>query len=110
MRLEEEGAYMASTRTASIRTVGSDGRVAIGKQYAGRRVVVDQLEPGVWVVKVGEFIPDSERWLHEPETKAKIDRAIAWAESHPPQETDLNELEERLLGERSADTHKARSQ
>jgi hypothetical protein len=37
-------------------------------------------------VKIGQFIPDSERWLHEPETRAKLDEAVSWAESTPPSE------------------------
>jgi len=43
-------------------------------------------------------IPDNERWLHEPEVKAKLDRALARAERTPFRETDLDELEERLRG------------
>jgi len=46
-----------------------------------------------------ESIPENERWLHEPEVKAKLDRAIAWAEANPPSETDLDELEKRLFGD-----------
>lgn len=57
-----------------------------------------------------ELIPDSERWLHEPEVKAELDEALAWAAEHRPQETDLDELEERLLGERPAKTRSSRSQ
>jgi hypothetical protein len=48
-------------------------------------------------VKLGELIPDSERWLHEPEAKAKLHRAIARAEKEPLRETDLEELERRLI-------------
>ncbi len=85
---------------ASIKTVGSSGQISLGKQYAGRHVLVDELEPGVWIVKVGEFIPENERWLHTPEAKAKLDRALARAEERPLRETNLDELEERVLGER----------
>jgi hypothetical protein len=81
---------------AVIKTVGSSGQIAIGKQYAGRHVMVEEPEPGVWVIKLGDFIPDNERWLHEPAVKAKLDRALAWAAANPRQETNLNELEERL--------------
>ena len=58
-----------------IKTVESSGQVslALGEQYAGRQVVVDELEPGVWSIKVGQFIADSERWLHEPGVMAQID-------------------------------------
>lgn len=41
-------------------------------------------------------IPDNERWLYEPAVKADLDKSIAWAESHPPAETDLDELEARI--------------
>lgn len=93
---------------AAIKTLGSSGQVAFGKKYAGRQAVVDELEPGVWVVKVGDFIPDSERWLQEPEVKAKIARGLARAKSTPRQETDLDELEEKLR--RGAQTSPAGSQ
>lgn len=81
---------------AVIKTVGQSGQIALGKAYAGRHVLMDELEPGVWLVKLGEFIPDSERWLHAPDVKADLDEAIAWAESHPALETDLDALAKRL--------------
>ncbi|MEI2769705.1 MAG: hypothetical protein V9G98_02850 [Candidatus Competibacter sp.] len=81
---------------AVIKTVGQSGQIALGKAYAGRHVLMDELEPGVWLVKLGEFIPDSERWLHAPDVKADLDEAIAWAESHPALETDLDALAKHL--------------
>lgn len=45
-------------------------------------------------------IPDNERWLHEPEAKAKLDRALARAAENPLRETDLDELEKKILGSR----------
>lgn len=80
-----------------IKTISSSGHLALGKQYAGRQVKVEEQEPGVWVVKLGAFIPDRERWLEEPEVKAKLDRAIARAETEPLRETDLEELEQRMM-------------
>lgn len=43
--------------------------------------------------------PDHERWVHTPEVQADLEESFAWAATTPPQETDLNELEERLLHE-----------
>lgn len=83
---------------ALVKRVGSSGQIALGKQYAGRDVLVVETEPGVWVIKVGRFVPDNEKWLHEPNTRASLDRAIEWAEKNPPSETDLDELEARLKG------------
>ena len=81
---------------AMVKTVGRSGQIALGKAYAGRQVLVEQLDPGVWLVKLGEFIPDDERWLHTPGVKADLDEAIAWAEAHPAAETDLDALARRL--------------
>lgn len=77
----------------ALKIVGSSGQIAFGKQYAGRHVMVDQVEPGVWVVKLGEFIPDNERWLHTEEARDALDEAVRWAEDHPPEATDLDDLE-----------------
>ena len=88
---------------AVIKTVGSSGQIALGKQYAGRHVMIEEPEPGVWVIKLGEFVPDNERWLHAPAVKAQLDESLAWAARNAPRETDLNELEESLAhGSRSA--------
>ena len=84
---------------ASIKTVGSSGQISLGKEYAGRHVLVDELEPGVWIVKLGDFIAENERWLHTPDARARLSEGLAWAARNPPQETDLNQLERDLSGE-----------
>jgi hypothetical protein len=86
-----------------VKTVGSSGQISIGKQYAGRHVLVDEREPGVWVIKLGDFVPDNERWLHDPEVKAQLDKSLAWLSQNPPRETDLDELEEKLMREKIRD-------
>ena len=78
---------------AAVKTIGSSGQIALGKEYAGRQVLVDQVEPGVWVIKLGEFIPDAERWLFEASVAADLDEAIAWAEANPPRGSDPDALE-----------------
>lgn len=78
----------------ALKMVGSSGQIALGKQYAGRHVLVDQVEPGVWIVKLGEFIPDNERWLHTEEARDALDEAVRWAEEHSPETTNLDGLAE----------------
>ncbi len=77
----------------AIKTISSNGQLELGEEYSDRQVLIDEIKPGVWLLKLGQFIPDSERWLHEPKAKAEIDEAISWAEHHPPQATDLDDLE-----------------
>ena len=78
-----------------IKTVGSSGQISLGKKFAGQTVILDELEAGVWIVKVGRFIPNNEKWLHGPEVQAELNEAITWAEENPPKDTDLDELETR---------------
>ena len=75
-----------------IKTVGSSGQISLGKQYAGRTVTVEQVTDGVWTIKTARVIPDDELWLHTPEMRASLDRALEWSESHPRSETDLGAL------------------
>ena len=42
------------------------------------------------------LIPESERWLHEPQAASRLDRALA-AMHQPPKEVDLDGLEVQLL-------------
>jgi hypothetical protein len=79
-----------------IKTIGASGQISLGKQNAGRTVVVDQVEEGVWLIKTAQVIPDNELWLHTPGMKAKLDRAFAWLDTHKPKESNLDELEEKL--------------
>jgi len=82
--------------SSNVKTIGNSGQISLGKQHAGKHVLVDEVEPGVWVIKLGDFVPASERWLHEPEASQRLERGLRWAAETPPAETDLDELERRL--------------
>ena len=78
-----------------IKQVGASGQISLGKEFAGRTVVVDSSQPGVWVIKTAQTIPDSELWLHQPEAADRLDRAMA-AMGQPAQVADLEALEQHL--------------
>ncbi len=80
----------------TIKTVGSSGQISLGKKFAGQTVMLDEIDTGVWIVKLGRFIPDNEMWLHRPDVQAELNDAIAWAEKNPPQDTNFEELEARI--------------
>jgi hypothetical protein len=71
-----------TTRTTTVKLVDNNGRISLGKQYAGRQVLVEEREPGVWIVRTATVIPDNERWLHEPESAADLHDAMAWSVAH----------------------------
>ncbi len=80
---------------SAIAAIDANGQITLGKEHAGKTAVVDEIEPGVWIVKIGQFIPDSERWLHRPEDAAKLAEAIRWAEANPPAD-NFDEIEARI--------------
>jgi hypothetical protein len=54
-------------------------------------VLIGSSEPGVWVIKTAQTIPNSELWLHQPAASARLERALL-AMSEPPSDTDLDAL------------------
>ncbi len=81
---------------AHLKTIGSSGQISLGKEYAGRPVLVEELEEGVWLIKTAKVIPDSEMWMHEEPAKSRIDKAVKWAGKHKPEEADLETLSEKI--------------
>lgn len=83
---------MAATGHASqVKVVGLNGQISLGKQYAGRQVLVEEREPGVWLVRTATVIPDNERWLHEPQAASDLQAALSWSITHPASDADSEE-------------------
>jgi putative transposon-encoded protein len=80
----------------AVKVVGASGQISIGKRYAGKTVVMEQVEEGVWLLKIAKVIPESELWMHTEPEKTRIDKAISWAKGNPPEETDLEALSGRV--------------
>lgn len=78
------------TRPLGIKVIGANGQISLGKQFAGRQVLVEEQEPGVWLVRTATVIPDNERWLHEPQAAADLARALDWTKANPSRDTDVD--------------------
>ncbi len=77
-----------------VKVIGSNGQISLGKQFAGRQVLVEEQEPGVWLIRTATVIPDNERWIHEPKAAADLKRALEWelANPVPPDDSNTDEL------------------
>ena len=75
-----------------VKSIGISGQISLGKEHAGRKVLVENPEPGVWVIRTATIITDNERWLHEPTVKKNIRQALAWASKNPAKESNLADL------------------
>ena len=72
----------------SVKVVGSNGQISLGKEFAGRQVLIEEREPGVWLVRTALVVPENELWLHEPRAQDELQRALQWAQRNPPRESD----------------------
>lgn len=82
---------------SSVKMIGSNGQISLGKEFAGRQVLVEEREPGVWLIRTARVIPDNELWLHEAGAKRDLDRALEIALSTKPEEiNDLDALTRKL--------------
>ncbi|CAA9892099.1 conserved hypothetical protein [Candidatus Methylobacter favarea] len=83
----------------SVKVIGANGQISLGKQYAGRQVLVEEQEPGVWLIRTATVIPDNERWLHLPKAATDLENALSWARTHAPTDTPIDTLLEKLNGQ-----------
>lgn len=76
----------------TVKVIGANGQISLGKQFAGRQVLVEEQESGVWLIRTASVIPDNERWLHEPMTAAELAHAMAWSQKHPATDAQSDEV------------------
>jgi hypothetical protein len=79
--------------TSTVKTVGVNGQVSLGKSYAGKQIMIEEQEPGVLLIRTAKVIPDNEAWLHSVAVKSTLDEAMKWAASNTAKETNLADLE-----------------
>ena len=76
----------------TVKVIGANGQISLGKQYAGRQVLVEEQETGVWLIRTATVIPDNERWLHGTQAASDLARATAWSTQHPASDSKTDTL------------------
>lgn len=89
----------SASHTTSVKVIGANGQISLGKQFAGRQVLVEEQEAGVWLIRTATVIPDNERWLHEPQAGADLARAMLWSKQHPASDADTDRVLESAAGD-----------
>jgi len=87
---------METATKSSVKVVGVNGQISLGKEFAGRQVLVEEKEPGVWLVRTAQVIPDNERWLQQTGARDDLERAMDWSQRHPAQASDPETLLKKL--------------
>ena len=94
----------------SVKLIGLNGQISLGKEFAGEQVLVEEREPGVWVIRTALVIPKNELWLHQLQAKKDLEQAMVWAQNNPPQETDLDVFLAELSHDKKTKPRSARSE
>lgn len=76
----------------TIKVVGINGQISLGKGYAGRTVRVSVSEDETVTIKPGKFVPDNELWLYKDDNMERLDRAIASAAKREINHSNFEEL------------------
>ena len=80
------------TSPPSVKVIGANGQISLGKQFAGRQVLVEEQGAGVWLIRTATVIPDNERWLHAAPAAADLARATAWSTQQPASDSQTDEF------------------
>ena len=80
------------TSHSTVKVIGANGQISLGKQFAGRQVLVEEQETGVWLIRTATVIPDTERWLHEAQAALDLARATAWSTQNPVSDSQTDTL------------------
>ena len=83
---------LAVSDNQKVKSIGSSGEIYLGKEFAGRQVLIESPAKGVWIIRTATIIPDNETWLHEEKTKGALKKAIAWAKANPAKASNLDDL------------------
>lgn len=81
-----------SSAASSVKVIGLNGQISLGKQFAGRQVLVEEPEPGVWLIRTAQVIPDNELWLHQPVAAQALQQSLAWAQANPASDASTDAL------------------
>lgn len=87
-------------RIQNVKLIGANGQITLGKQYAGRQVLIEEKEPGVWLIRTATIVPDNEQWLHDPQTAESLQKAMAWSIQHPPSDEASESVMDQLIHEK----------
>src|SRR5207253_2605535 len=77
-------------------TVPSNGQISIGKQWAGREVMVEMVDDNHMIITAGAFIPHALSTFYTTEAEGRLADFDRWSKKTPAKKTNLNQLRKRL--------------
>jgi hypothetical protein len=82
--------------SSDVKVIGTNGQISLGKQFAGRQVLVEEHEPGVWLIRTATVVPDNERWLQQPVAINDLRRALDWSSKNRADDSEVETFLDKL--------------
>jgi hypothetical protein len=83
--------------TLQVKQINKQGQISIGKQYAGKKVEVDEYPDGTIILKPVEVISEFEmKLLKDRAFQNRLKAFDRWEAKNKPSKTDLSALEKEL--------------
>ena len=79
-----------------IKKVGSSGQITLGKRLAGKFLRIEEQADGTMILTPVIDIPESQLWTLQEPDRSRILQAVAWAEAHPSEISDVDQLLEQV--------------
>ena len=81
------------------KTIDPNGQIFLGLEFAGKKVFIDAVDAGGWLIRTADYIPKNERWIHEPDEQKKLEEAMSWAVEHDVTSENTPEILNKLENE-----------
>jgi len=83
--------------TLQVKQINKQGQISIGKQYAGKKVEVNEYPDGTIILKPVEIISEFEmKILKDKAFQNRLKAFDRWEAKNKPSKTDLSALEKEL--------------
>ena len=60
-----------ATDSKMVKSIGASGQISLGKEFAGRQVLIESPAKGVWIIRTATITPDHEPWPEEEKAAVK---------------------------------------
>ena len=83
--------------TLQVKQINKQGQISIGKQYAGKKVQVDEYPDGTVILKPVEIISEFEmKLLKDRAFQNRLKAFDRWEAQNKPSETDFSAIEDNI--------------
>lgn len=91
-----------AAKQAKLLTVASNGQISIGKAWAGRQIIIEEIGDGELHIKAGSFVPDSQKVFNTVKAKTSLNEFNSWSENAPEKSIKSSEVFAKLRKQKIA--------